>query len=104
MFIESITGLSKMILVKGGHGFLNNCRNICVNHFLNVKICQTVLFSVFFPTLCRMPKDLYACLTNCVGVFRETGSVTHKKGAGRPIVRTEEIVIRNTLRWTFSNR
>jgi hypothetical protein len=49
MFIESITGLSKMILVKGGHGFSNNCRNICVNHFWNVKICQTVLFSVFFP-------------------------------------------------------
>jgi hypothetical protein len=39
-----------------------------------------------------MPKDFSACLTNCVGVFCETGSVTHKKGAGRPIVRTEEIV------------
>jgi hypothetical protein len=36
-------------------------------------------------------------------VFRETGSVTHKKGAGRPIVRTEEIVTQNKLRRTFSN-
>jgi hypothetical protein len=39
-----------------------------------------------------MPKDCYACLTNCVGVFRETGSVTYKKGAGKPVIRTEEIV------------
>jgi hypothetical protein len=37
-------------------------------------------------------------------VFRETGSVTHKKGAGRPIVRTEEIATRNKLRRTFSTR
>jgi hypothetical protein len=36
-------------------------------------------------------------------VFRETGSVTHKKGAGRPIVATEEIVTRSKLRRTFSN-
>jgi hypothetical protein len=50
-----------------------------------------------------MPKDFYACLTNCVGMFHETGSVTHKKGAGRPIVRTEEIVKRNKLRQTLSN-
>jgi hypothetical protein len=27
--------------------------------------------------------------------------VTHKKGAGRPIVRAEEIVTRNKLRRTF---
>jgi hypothetical protein len=50
-----------------------------------------------------MVKDFYACLTNYVGVFRETGSVTHKKGAGRSVVRTEEIVTRIKLRWTFSN-
>jgi hypothetical protein len=30
-------------------------------------------------------------------------SVTHKKGAGRPIVRTEEIVTINKLKRTFSN-
>jgi hypothetical protein len=57
---------------------------------------------LFFLTLC-MSKDFYACLTNCVGVFRETGSGTHKKGAGRPIVRTEEIATQNKLRRTFSN-
>jgi hypothetical protein len=51
-----------------------------------------------------MPKDLYGCLTNCFGVFSETGSVTYKnKGAGRPIVRTEEIVTLHKLRLTFSN-
>jgi hypothetical protein len=49
-----------------------------------------------------MPKDFYVCLTNCVGVFLEIGSVTHKKNAARPIVRTEEIVTRNKLRRTFS--
>jgi hypothetical protein len=36
-------------------------------------------------------------------VFCETGSVTHKKDAGRPLVRTEEIVTGNKLRRTFSN-
>jgi hypothetical protein len=41
--------------------------------------------------------------TNCVGVFCEIDSVTHKKGASRPIVRTEEIGTRNKLRRTFSN-
>jgi hypothetical protein len=71
------TGISKIILVKGGYGFSNNCRSICVNHFLNVKICQTVFY--FFPHFAVMAKDVYACLTNYVGVFRETGSVTHKK-------------------------
>jgi hypothetical protein len=35
-------------------------------------------------------------------VFYETGSVTHKKGAGRPIVRTEEIITLSKLRRTFS--
>jgi hypothetical protein len=50
-----------------------------------------------------MLKDFYACLTNCVGVFPETGSVTHKKGVGTPIVRTEEIVTGSKLRRTFSN-
>jgi hypothetical protein len=42
-------------------------------------------------------------LIDCGGVFRETGSVTHKKGAGRPIARPEEIVTRNNLRRTFYN-
>jgi hypothetical protein len=78
-------------------------KHICVNHFLNVKICQTVLFFIFSPHFAVMPKDFYACLTNCVGVFCETGSVTHKKGAGKSIIRTEEIVTRNKLRLTFSN-
>jgi hypothetical protein len=47
-----------MILVKGqlfqnpgSHGLGNNCRSICVNHFLNVKIWQTVLFFIFSHTL-----------------------------------------------------
>jgi hypothetical protein len=73
------TGLSKIILVKGGYGFSNNCRGIYFNHFLNVKICQTVLFFIFFPPFAVMPKDFYACLTNYVGVLHETGSVTLKK-------------------------
>jgi hypothetical protein len=45
---------------------MDNCRSICVNHFLNVKICQTVLF---FPTLCSndegflcMPYKLCWCV------------------------------------------
>jgi hypothetical protein len=46
---------------------------VCVNHFLNVKICQ---FYFLF------------------------GFVT---GAGRPIVRIEEIVTLNKLRRTFFN-
>jgi hypothetical protein len=29
---------------------------------------------------------------NCVSMFRETSSVTRKKGASRPIVSTEEVV------------
>jgi hypothetical protein len=29
---------------------------------------------------------------NCVSMFREISSVTRKKGTGRPIVRTEEVV------------
>jgi hypothetical protein len=69
------------------------------NHFLNVKIN----FREHFLHFAVMPKDFYVSLTNCVGVFCETGSMTRKKGAGRPIVRTEEIVILNKLRRTFSN-
>jgi hypothetical protein len=89
--LNKLPGYQKLSWSKVVMDFqIPNCRSICVNHFLNVTICQTVLF-LFFPTLCSMPKDLSACLTNCVGVFRETDSVTHKKGAGRPIVRTEEI-------------
>jgi hypothetical protein len=38
-----------------------------------------------------MSKDFYACLTNCVGVFHETDSVTRKKNAGKPIVRTNKL-------------
>jgi hypothetical protein len=56
---------------------------------------------LFFQHFAVMPKDFYACLTNCVGLFREI--VTHKKGVGKPIVRTEEIVTRNKMRRTFSN-
>jgi hypothetical protein len=61
-------------------------------------------YFLFFPTLCSNAEGfLYTCLKNCVGVFRETDSVTHKKGAGRPIVHTKEIATRNKLRRTFSN-
>jgi hypothetical protein len=59
------------MLVKNAHGFSNNYRSICVNNFWNVKL---------------------GIFKNCVCVFRETGSATHKKGAGRPIVRTEQVV------------
>ncbi|GJQ77588.1 hypothetical protein Trydic_g20972 [Trypoxylus dichotomus] len=38
-------------------------------------------------------QDFYECLGHIIGVFRETGSVTHKKGAGRPTVRIEELII-----------
>jgi hypothetical protein len=48
-----------------------------------------------------MSKDFYACLANCVGVFRGIGSVTDKKGAGKPVIRTEEIVTRNKLDGRF---
>jgi hypothetical protein len=81
------TGITKIIMVKGGHGFSNNCRSFVSNNFSNVKINFREHFSHFVV----MPKDFCACLTNCVGVFCETGFVAHKKGAGRPIVRTEEI-------------
>ncbi|CAH1372533.1 unnamed protein product [Tenebrio molitor] len=50
-------------------------------------------YFLFFPHFEIVPKFFYACLTNCVCVFRETGSVTHKKDAGRPIVRTEDLFI-----------
>src|SRR5579872_721533 len=49
-------------------------------------------FREHFPAVAKLPHNFYACLTNCVEVFRETGSVTHKKGAGRPRVHTEEVV------------
>ena len=49
-------------------------------------------FREHFPAVAILPHNFYACLTNCVEVFHETGSVTHKKGAGRPRVRTEEVV------------
>jgi hypothetical protein len=39
---------------------------------VHVRICPTVLFFIFFPHFAVMPKDFYAYLTNCVGVFRET--------------------------------
>jgi hypothetical protein len=82
--ISTCTGILKIILIKdkGGHGF----------SFLE---CQNQFSRALF--------------TNAEGflqivlVFGETGSVTHKKGAGRPMVRTEEIVTRNKLRLTFSN-
>jgi hypothetical protein len=63
----------------------NNCRNICQN--LSDSFTPSFTF-YFFPHFAVLPKDFYAYLTNCVGVFRETGYVTHKKGTGRPIVRT----------------
>jgi hypothetical protein len=67
------------------------------NNFSNVKIN----FRQHFLHFAVMPKDFYACLANCIGAFFETGFVAHKKGAGRPIVRTEKIVTLNKLRRTF---
>jgi hypothetical protein len=46
---------------------------------VHVRICPKVLFFIFFPHFAVMPEEFYAYLTNCVGVFRETGSVTYKK-------------------------
>jgi hypothetical protein len=70
---------------------------LCQSFFECQNLSNSFIF-YFFSHCAVMPKDFYACLTNCVGVFRETGSVTHKKVAGRPFVRTEEIVTRNKLR------
>lgn len=50
-------------------------------------------FREHFPDLAVLEQDFYMCLAHSVGVFRETGSVTHKKGAGRPSIRTEELII-----------
>jgi hypothetical protein len=55
---STCTGISKMILVKGGHGFSNNCRSVVSNHFLNVKIN----FREHFPHFAVMLKDFYACM------------------------------------------
>jgi hypothetical protein len=84
--IPDNTGISKIILVKGGHGFSNNCPSFVSNHFFNVKINFREDFPHF--TLYSNAEGFLCMPYNCVGVFYETGSVTHKKGAGRPIVRT----------------
>lgn len=49
-------------------------------------------FREHFPELAVIPKDFYNCLSNCVGVFRETGSVGHKSRTGRPTVRSEQVI------------
>jgi hypothetical protein len=56
-------GISKIILVRCGHGFSNNCPRICVNHFLNVKISQIVLF---FPILCSNVEGFLQIVLVCV--------------------------------------
>jgi hypothetical protein len=76
--------------------------HLCQSFFVCQKLLNSFIF-YFFPHFAVVPKDFYACLTNCVGAFGETGSVTHKKGAGRPVVRIEEMITRNMLRRTFSN-
>jgi hypothetical protein len=48
---DTCIGKSKIILIRCGHGFSNNCPGICANHFLNVKISQIVLFFIFSHTL-----------------------------------------------------
>jgi hypothetical protein len=74
-------------------------KHLCQSFFECQNLSNSFIF-YFFPHFTVMPKDF---LINRVGLFRETDSVTHKKGAGRPIVRIEEIVTRNKLRRTFSN-
>jgi hypothetical protein len=37
-------------------------------------------YFLFFPTLCSNAEGFLCMHTNCVGVFREIDSVTHKKG------------------------
>lgn len=49
-------------------------------------------FREHFPDFAVLEQDFYKCLAHSVSVFRETGSVTHKKGAGRPTIRTEELI------------
>ncbi|KAI4469257.1 camp-dependent protein kinase regulatory chain [Holotrichia oblita] len=49
-------------------------------------------FREHFPAVGVLPENVYPCFTNCVEVFRETGSEMHKKGAGRPRIRTEGVI------------
>jgi hypothetical protein len=79
IYYKIVPGYQKLSWSKVITDFkINNCRSICVNYFLNVKMCETF----FFPHFAVMAKDFYACVTNCVGVFRETGSMNYKKCAG----------------------
>jgi hypothetical protein len=64
--------------------------------------CQN-RFSRGFSTLCSNTEGFLCMPYKLCWFVSLCGSVTHKKGADRPIVRTEEIVIRNKLRLTFSN-
>lgn len=51
-----------------------------------------VEFRQQFPDLVFLEADFFNVVRNCVRLFRETGSVTHKDGGGRPTVRTEETI------------
>jgi hypothetical protein len=62
------TGISKIILVKGGHGF---SKYLCQSFFECQNLLNNLIF-YFFPHFAVMPKDFYACLTNYTGMFRET--------------------------------
>jgi hypothetical protein len=46
---------------------------IIVEAFFDCQnLSNSFIFYYFLPHFAVMPKDFYACLTNCVGVFRET--------------------------------
>ena len=45
-----------------------------------------------FPNVAFTTGDFFYCLRRTVALFRETRSIQHKKGAGRPSVKTDELV------------
>ncbi|RZB38611.1 hypothetical protein BDFB_015233, partial [Asbolus verrucosus] len=41
---------------------------------------------------CKIAWKSFETVSRCIKVFRETGSVTRKKGSGRPLKRTDETI------------
>jgi hypothetical protein len=63
---------------------------LCQSFFERQNVSNSFIF-YFFPHFAVMAKDFYACVTNCVGVFRETGSMNYKKGAGTVGLKKREL-------------
>jgi hypothetical protein len=53
--------------------------------------CVKQFYFLFFPTLCSNGEGFLCKITNCVGVFRETGSMNYKKGAGTVGLKKREL-------------